>query len=93
VPVEIRQGNLGRNALRAFPFTELGFAIQRQFGISDRMKLEWRADFFNLFNTPSFFVVGGLGTFPPFQPNPNFGTGVQTVGGPREIQLALRIRF
>jgi Carboxypeptidase regulatory-like domain/TonB dependent receptor len=94
VPIDVRQGDLGRNALRGFGFMQLDFAIQRRFGITDKLKLECRGDFFNLFNSPNFYPVdGGLGSFPPFQPNPTFGTAIQTVGGPRQIQLALRLRF
>jgi hypothetical protein len=93
VPIELRQGNLGRNAVRGFPSTNLDFSVQRQFDISERTKLEWRTDFFDLFNSPNFYVDGNLGTFPPFQPNPTFGEGILTVGGPRQIQLALRLSF
>jgi hypothetical protein len=93
VPIEVRQGDLGRNALRGFGFMQLDFALQRQFGITDKLKLEWRGDFFNLFNSPHFNVDGNLGSFPPFQPNPTFGAAFLTVGGPRQIQLALRLRF
>lgn len=93
VPTEVRQGNLERNALRGFSFMQLDFALQRQFGITDKLKLEWRGDFFNLFNSPHFYVDGNLGSFPPFQSNPTFGAATLTVGGPRQIQLALRLRF
>lgn len=93
VPMEVRQGNLGRNALRGFGFIQLDFAIHRQFAITKKAKLEWRADFFNLFNSPHFYVDGNLGTFPPFQPNPTFGAAILTFGGPRQIQLALRLSF
>jgi hypothetical protein len=83
VPIAVRQGNLGRNARRGFPSTELDFAIQRQFGISEKTQLELRCDFFDLFNTPSFYGDGNLGNFPPFQPNPTFGTTILTAGGGR----------
>jgi len=72
---------------------KLDFAIQRQFGITEKARLECRTDFFNLFNSPHFLVDGNLGNFPPLQPNPTFGAATLTVGGPREIQLALRLRF
>ena len=93
VPVEVRQGDLGRNALRGLAYSDWDFAVQRQFGIGDTVKLEWRADFFNLLNTPHFGLDGGLGFFPPFQPNPTFGMGNRIIGGPRQTQLAVRIRF
>jgi hypothetical protein len=93
VPIEVRQGDLARNALRGFAYSDWDFALQRQFGIGERLKLELRADFFNVLNTPHFALDGGLGLFPPFQPNPTFGIGNRTVGGPRQIQLALRLGF
>ena len=93
VPVEFRQGDLARNALRGLSYSDWDFAVQRQFGIGERVKLEWRADFFNLLNTPHFALDGGLGFFPPLQPNPTFGIGNRPIGSPRQIQLALRIQF
>jgi hypothetical protein len=93
VPLEVRQGDLARNALRGFAYSDWDFALQRQFGIGERLKLELRADFFNVLNTPHFALDGGLGLVPPFQPNPTFGIGNRTVGGPRQIQLALRLGF
>jgi hypothetical protein len=72
---------------------QLDFALQRQFSITQRMKLDSRIDSFNVFNSPHFNTDGNLGTFPPFQSNPTFGTATQTIGGPRQIQLALRLSF
>jgi hypothetical protein len=95
VPTEIRQENLGRNALRGYSFNQLDFAIRRQFGITEKMKLQWRIDLFNIFNHPNFGVVDSdLGPFgPPLQPNPTFGVAVNTLGGARSIQLSLRLLF
>jgi hypothetical protein len=95
VPTEIRQGNLGRNAFRGFSFNELDFAIRRQFSITEKMKLHWRIDLFNIFNHPNFGVVDSdLGLFgPPLQPSPTFGVAVNTLGGARSIQLSLRLLF
>ena len=107
VSTEPRQGNLGRNALRGFRLSQLDFDIRRQFSITEKVNLQWRVDFFNLFNRPNFGVVDSyLGAFgPPFQPNPTFGIAVLTlaqsgdaapvynVGGSRSIQLSLRLRF
>jgi hypothetical protein len=94
VPIETRQGNLGRNALRGFPLTQLDFDIRRQFSITEKMKLQWQVDFFNLFNHPNFDGFDGeLGFFgPPLEPNPGFGVALQDAG-PRSIQLSLRLRF
>jgi Carboxypeptidase regulatory-like domain/TonB dependent receptor len=105
VPVEVRQGDLGRNALRGFPVSQLDFAIRRQFSVTDKVKLQWRVEFFNLLNHPNFGMVdSNFGFFPPLQPNQDFGIAVgmlngstddplYSVGGPRSIQLSLQLRF
>jgi hypothetical protein len=107
VPVEIRQGNLGRNALRGFPLTQLDFAIWREFGITENLKLQFRVESFNVFNHPNFGSVdSNLGFYgPPLEPEPTFGAAVQTLantggasplynaGGPRSMQISLRLHF
>jgi hypothetical protein len=95
VPIETRQGDLGRNALRGFPFTQLDFDVRRQFSITEKMKLQWQVDFFNLLNHPNFGAFDSeLGFFaPPLEPNAEFGVAVQEAGPPRSIQLSLRLRF
>ena len=50
----IRQGTLGRNALRGFGLTQWDFAIHRHFPIHDSLKLEFRAELFNVLNHPNF---------------------------------------
>jgi hypothetical protein len=101
-----RQGTLGRNALRGFPLSQLDLAVRRQFALSERTRLQLRAEFFNVFNHPNFGdPVGDLGSR-------LFGLSTQTlarglgtggvngglsplyqVGGPRSVQLALRLGF
>jgi hypothetical protein len=54
IPSTIRQGNLGRNALRGFPMWQLDFAIRRQFYLNERIYLQFRSEFFNIFNHPNF---------------------------------------
>ncbi len=50
----LRQGNLGRNALRAFGATQWDFAVHRTFPIHDSLKLQFRAEMFNVLNHPNF---------------------------------------
>ena len=47
-------GNLGRNSLRAPSFKELNFSISKNTAISERVNLQLRTDFFNIFNHPNF---------------------------------------
>jgi hypothetical protein len=104
VPVEVRQGNLGRNALRGFPASQLDFAVHRQFSVTEKLNIQWRVDLFNVLNHPNFGIVDSNLGFPPLQPNQGFGIAVgmlnqsiddplYSVGGPRSIQLSLRLRF
>jgi hypothetical protein len=85
--------------------SQLDLAVSRQFSVTEKVKLQGRVDFFNLFNHPNFGSVDGqLGYFPPLQPNLDFGmaTGMVngstddplfSIGGPRSIQLSLQLSF
>jgi len=48
------QGNLGRNALRGFGAWQWDFAVHRDFPIVDALKLQFRAELFNVLNHPNF---------------------------------------
>jgi len=90
-----------------FPLVQTDFAIRRRFDLGDKLKLQARVEFFNLFNHPNFSnPTGYLGDFgPPFTPYPFFGTAptmsggqgalaaLYDVGGPRSIQISLRLSF
>lgn len=103
---EARQGTLGRNALRGFPFWQIDFALQRQFAVAGRFKLQLRADIFNLFNHPNFGNPNGALSDPFFgiaTSMLNRGLGmagingglnpVFQVGGPRSAQLVMKLTF
>lgn len=93
-------GNLGRNAIYGPHFWNVDFAASKNTAINERLTLELRAEFFNIFNhpnfaLPNFFVVPGstnqgLITQTPDQAQTNPGLGG---GGPRVIQLAAKITF
>ncbi len=103
----LRQGNLGRNALRGFGATQWDFAVHRDFPIRESLKLQFRAEMFNVLNHPNFgppngnFGVGGFGISTQMLAQSlsggNVGGGgfspLYQIGGPRSIQLALRLQF
>jgi hypothetical protein len=73
-------------------FHRLDFSLFKQFRTSERTNLEFRADVFNLTNTPNFsdttlttnFSSSAFGKITATRDNPN---------DPREIQLALKLYF
>ena len=106
VPLTIRQGTLGYNALRGFGFSQIDFAVRRQFSLSERLKIQMRAEAFNLFNRANFGNPNNV------LANPLFGQSTQTlarslgtggingglsplyqIGGPRSVQLAVKLLF
>ena len=108
IPTEPIEGTFGRNALVGPGVTELDIALERQFSFSQRTKVQLRAEAFNCVNHPIFANPDGtLGEYsPPFFPNPAFGVPPATLangpgalsplyrtGGPRSVQLALRVVF
>jgi hypothetical protein len=105
-PITARQGTLGRNALRGFSIWQLDFAIRRQFNLTERVKLQFRTEFFNIFNHPNFGDPNGSLTSSLFGTSTtmlgkSLGAGGPTggfnplyqVGGSRSIQFALKLSF
>ncbi|MGA7921191.1 MAG: TonB-dependent receptor [Candidatus Acidiferrales bacterium] len=108
----IRQGDLPRNFLRGFGAFQWDFAVHRDFPIGEHLKLQFRAELFNVLNHPNFGPPGnqfgagdfGLSTETLGQSLSGGGTGgnstggggfdpLYQLGGPRSIQLALKIIF
>ena len=73
-----RQGNLGRNVLRGFPVFQVDLALRRQFSLTERLKLQLRAEAFNIFNHPNFGDPGGFQG--NFLPSPFFGQSTSMLG-------------
>jgi hypothetical protein len=96
-----RQGTLGRNAIPGFGLTQVDLSFARKFAITERLNLQFRADAFNLFNHPNFTNPSGdLSAGPSFllsQETLNTGLGglnpIFQQGGPRSLQLSLRLTF
>ncbi len=47
-------GNLGRNAFTAPGFRQFDFSLARNFALREAVKMQFRVDFFNIFNHPNF---------------------------------------
>ena len=75
----VSQGNLPRNALRGFGATQWDFAVHREFPLHESLKLQFRAEMFNVLNHPNFGPpVGNLGG--PGVLNPQFGQSIAMLG-------------
>jgi Carboxypeptidase regulatory-like domain/TonB dependent receptor len=100
------QGDLGRNALRGFGATEVDLTLRRQFKLRERLALQARGDLFNIFNHPNFGSPINYLSSPQFGQSTqmlgaSLGSGGQNgglnplyqIGGPRSVQLALKLLF
>ena len=100
------QGDLGRNALRGFGATQWDMTLRRQFKLTERFSLQARGDLFNILNHPNFGSPINYLSSPMFGQstqtlNTWLGGGGQSgglnplyqIGGPRSIQLALKLQF
>jgi len=98
------QGNFGRNVLRGFGAWQTDVGLQRQFHLTERLGLRFRAEFFNLFNHPNFGSPTNVLTSPLFGRSTqtlanSLGSGganggfnpLHQIGGPRSIQFALKL--
>src|SRR5271169_772896 len=80
-------GNTGRNLLRGPAQVNTDFSIVKLFPVTERAQIEFRTEFFNLFNNVNFAnPVNVLASS-------NVGQIVSTSTGPRVIQFALKVNF
>lgn len=99
-------GNAPRNFLRGFGAWQSDLALRRQFTLTERFKLQFRSEFFNIFNHPNFANPTSTLTSPLFGFSTQMlgralGGGGLTggfaplyqIGGPRSTQLALKLLF
>jgi hypothetical protein len=80
-------GSLPRNAFRRDGVHEWDLSVVRQFPIRERVRLEFRGEFFNAFNTPQFNgpVINLVST--------DFGRIRSTANTPRNIRFVLKLHF
>jgi hypothetical protein len=95
-------GNAPRNFVRGFGENETDLAIRRRFDLSEHLKMQFRAEAFNLLNRPDFGATyntlnTGSSLFGQAENTLNVGLKNQSAlyeqGGPRSLQLALKLLF
>jgi hypothetical protein len=86
-PAQVRYGTGGRNILRSDSLKQLDFTVMKLFPITEAKQLEFRGEFFNVTNHPTFAAPGTT---------INSASGAQvgsTLNAARIVQLALKLRF
>jgi hypothetical protein len=85
--VQSEPGNLGRNTFRTSPFSNCDFSLIKDTALTEGKMLQFRAEFFNLFNQHAFGIP------PAVLGSPGFGVANGTVLSERQIQFGLRLIF
>jgi hypothetical protein len=87
-------GNTARNSLYGPHFRHVDLSLFKNFPLTEKLNLQFRAEAYNVSNTPSFFIANtntanqefGSGSFGQItQTDPNYT--------PRQYQFALRVQF
>ena len=80
-PAQFTYGNAGRNILYGPGRVNFDFSLFKDFRITESLKIQFRTEFFNLFNTPQFDLPNAtIGSGPA-------GTITSIVGIPRQISV------
>ena len=91
-------GDSGRNIVIGPKFVNVDFALMKNTELTERLKMQFRTEFFNILNHPNFALPNNVLTSPSFgalyqtpdvaQNNVGLGSG-----GPRLIQFGLKFIF
>ena len=85
-------GNANRTPLSGPDFVNTDFSIIKHFVPREGLRVDFRAEFFNLLNHPQFGAPGGNGSGADFN-SPTFAVVNYTVNNPRLVQFALKLAF
>jgi hypothetical protein len=95
IPADLTWGNAGRNLVRGPDFWQADAALSRDFKLTERFVVVFRAEGFNIFNRAQFGNPNGnlsSATFGRITTTVN-GSSPTGSGTPREFQFAMRLRF
>jgi hypothetical protein len=104
IPGPNQFGDAPRNFVRGFGTWQMDLAVRREFPIYERLKVQVRAEAFNVFNHPNFGTINSI--YCPAGRGCTFGQASGTLaqglgalsplyqmGGPRSMQFALKLVF
>jgi hypothetical protein len=91
-PLAGTYGNVGRNALEGPSLKQSDLVLAKRWSLSERVNLQFRSDFFNLFNhtnlnTPNPVVYAAA----TGEPSPTAGVITSTATTSRQVQLGLKL--
>lgn len=86
-PAAFTFGNVGRNTIYGPGLQTLDLALYREFALTEKIRFQFRAEFFNALNRTN------LGTPNRFVNTPQFGTITEAATPGREVQLGARLSF
>jgi Carboxypeptidase regulatory-like domain len=103
-PTPSRLGDAPRNFTHGFGAWQMDLAVRRDFPVYERLRLQFRAEAFNVFNHPNFGAINPQ--YCAVGPACTFGQATGTLastlgvlsplyqmGGPRSMQFALKVLF
>ena len=106
VPNGYTQGDLTRNSIRGFGFSQVDIAVRKQFNVREGSSIQLRVEVFNAFNhanlsDPQTSLNSAQFGQSQSMLSAGLGTGgpanglmpVFQIGGPRSLQASLRFRF
>jgi hypothetical protein len=90
-------GDMGRDVLRDHPFKETDLSITKSWKIRERLTAQFRGEFFNVFNATEYALpaanLAAPATFGIAASTPNTTSLIFGNGGPRTVQLGLKLLF
>ena len=93
-------GNLGRGVFNGPGLAEVDLSVLKNIAISERINLQFRAEFFNLLNHVNYgspnqtvFTNTGTAAAPEYTPSPSAGFINTLATTPRQIQFGLKLMF
>ena len=92
-PTGVRFGTVGRNTMRGPGVVNMDLSLFRTFKIVERVNLQFRAEAFNLGNTPHFANPNGNANSSNFGKILSTQSAADAVGRSREMRLGLRLGF
>jgi Carboxypeptidase regulatory-like domain len=86
-------GNVGRNALQGPGLATTDLSLQKRFIFTERFNLQFRAEFFNIFNRVNFNTPNPVvfAAAAPAAPSPTAGVITSTSTTSRQVQFGLKL--